>query len=97
MFRYFSKKISSANFRKILKESKNTKKQGELRVQDPYTLRCIPQIHGASKDTLDYVREIVSHYDNDRVMHMDIDAVEKLIEENKIVESVQGKIGELEI
>ena len=30
-------------------------------------------------------------------MHMDIDAVEKLIEENKIVESVQGKIGELEI
>lgn len=50
---------TAANFRKILKESKNTKKQGEQRVQDPYTLRCIPQIHGASKDTLDYVREKV--------------------------------------
>ena len=50
---------TAANFRKILKESKNTKKQGKQRVQDPYTLRCIPQIHGASKDTLDYVREKV--------------------------------------
>lgn len=48
---------TAANFREILKGSKNTTKQGELRVQDPYTLRCIPQIHGASKDTLEYVRE----------------------------------------
>ena len=29
--------------------------QGEVRVQDAYTLRCIPQIHGASKDALNYV------------------------------------------
>lgn len=29
--------------------------QGEIRVQDAYTLRCIPQIHGASKDALNYV------------------------------------------
>lgn len=24
-------------------------------VQDPYSFRCIPQVHGASKDTIDYV------------------------------------------
>lgn len=33
--------------------------QGEIRVQDAYTLRCIPQIHGASKDALNYVKEKV--------------------------------------
>ncbi len=33
--------------------------QGEIRVQDAYTLRCIPQIHGASKDALNYVKHKV--------------------------------------
>lgn len=33
--------------------------QGEVRVQDAYTLRCIPQIHGASKDALNYVKHKV--------------------------------------
>lgn len=28
-------------------------------VQDPYSFRCIPQVHGATKDTLDYVINIV--------------------------------------
>ena len=32
-------------------------KQGEKRVQDAYSLRCIPQIHGASWQVLDYVKE----------------------------------------
>ncbi|MDX1471991.1 MAG: aromatic amino acid lyase, partial [Flavobacteriaceae bacterium] len=27
-------------------------------VQDPYSFRCIPQVHGATKDTLKYVRSI---------------------------------------
>ncbi|MCS4485829.1 histidine ammonia-lyase [Staphylococcus americanisciuri] len=40
-----------------LEGSKLTTKQGELRVQDPYTLRCIPQIHGASFQVFNYVRE----------------------------------------
>ncbi len=50
---------TAENFRKILTESKCTTKQGEMRTQDPYTLRCIPQIHGASKDALEFVREKV--------------------------------------
>ncbi len=31
----------------------------EIRVQDGYSLRCIPQIHGASKDSINYVAEKV--------------------------------------
>lgn len=31
--------------------------QGEKRVQDAYSLRCIPQVHGATWQTLNYVRE----------------------------------------
>lgn len=46
---------SAANLLKILEGSGLTTRQGEKRVQDAYSLRCIPQIHGASKDALDYV------------------------------------------
>lgn len=38
-----------------LRGSERTTDQGELRVQDPYSLRCIPQVHGATRDTLEYV------------------------------------------
>ncbi len=48
---------TAENLLKLLKGSEFTSKQGELRVQDAYTLRCIPQIHGASKDAVDYVKE----------------------------------------
>ena len=33
--------------------------QNEIRVQDAYSLRCIPQVHGAIKDTLDFALEKV--------------------------------------
>lgn len=36
-------------------------KQNKDHVQDPYSLRCIPQVHGASKDTLDYCKKIVEN------------------------------------
>ncbi len=32
-------------------------RQGEKRVQDAYSLRCIPQVHGASWQALDYVKK----------------------------------------
>lgn len=47
---------TAKNMREILKGSSNVTKQGVERVQDSYVLRCIPQIHGASKDTLEYVK-----------------------------------------
>ena len=28
-------------------------------VQDPYSFRCIPQVHGAAKDTLEYVKSVI--------------------------------------
>lgn len=43
----------------ILADSKMTTRQGELRVQDAYSLRCTPQVHGASKDAINYVKEKV--------------------------------------
>ncbi|MFO7968961.1 MAG: histidine ammonia-lyase [Candidatus Izemoplasmatales bacterium] len=45
--------------KEILKDSKLTTKQGELRVQDAYSLRCSPQVLGASLDTLNYVYDII--------------------------------------
>ncbi|WP_277200473.1 histidine ammonia-lyase [Veillonella seminalis] len=47
------------NMRELLKGSTYITQQGELRVQDPYSLRCVPQIHGASKDALAFVKEKV--------------------------------------
>ena len=29
------------------------------RVQDPYSLRCVPQVHGASRDALDHLRRVL--------------------------------------
>lgn len=47
------------NLLRICEDSKLTTKQGEKRVQDAYTLRCIPQIHGASRPTIKYIKEVV--------------------------------------
>lgn len=43
----------------LLKDSNMTTRQGEIRVQDAYSLRCTPQVHGASKDAINYVKEKV--------------------------------------
>jgi histidine ammonia-lyase len=32
--------------------------QEKIHVQDPYSFRCIPQVHGASKDVIDYVKKV---------------------------------------
>ncbi|MGL5507190.1 MAG: HAL/PAL/TAL family ammonia-lyase, partial [Paraclostridium sp.] len=48
------------NVLEILENSEMTTKQGELRVQDAYSLRCSPQIHGASKDAIEYVKNKIN-------------------------------------
>ena len=45
--------------RTYLEGSKNVTRQGEVRVQDRYSLRCTPQVHGASWDALNYVKDRV--------------------------------------
>ncbi|MFT6844978.1 MAG: histidine ammonia-lyase [Flavobacteriales bacterium] len=47
--------IATANaFRKLLEGSEIITRKKE-HVQDPYSFRCMPQVHGASKDTLQHV------------------------------------------
>lgn len=36
-------------------------KRHKQHVQDPYSFRCIPQVHGAAKDTLSYVKGIIEN------------------------------------
>lgn len=50
---------TARNLLKLLEGSKNVTRQGQIRVQDAYSLRCCPQIHGASKDAVNYVRDHV--------------------------------------
>ncbi len=51
---------SAEILRQLLEGSRLTTEPGELRVQDAYSLRCIPQVHGASREGLEHVREVVS-------------------------------------
>ncbi len=50
---------TAENIRKLTEGSEYVTAQGELRVQDPYSLRCIPQVHGATKDSLYFLKEKV--------------------------------------
>ncbi|MCY0879583.1 MAG: histidine ammonia-lyase [Firmicutes bacterium] len=60
---------SAAHLRRLLEGSRLTTRPGERRVQDAYSLRCMPQVHGASRDAVTHVvdvltREINSVTDN---------------------------------
>ncbi|MEC9485657.1 MAG: histidine ammonia-lyase [Candidatus Izemoplasma sp.] len=44
---------------KMLTGSESVTRQGEKRVQDAYSLRCAPQVHGASLDALSYVKDTI--------------------------------------
>ena len=46
--------IAAANFRYILEGSEMQAKT-KTHIQDPYSFRCIPQVHGAVKDAVNYV------------------------------------------
>ena len=58
----------AANLRALMTGSPNvaSHRVGDVRVQDPYSIRCMPQVHGASRDALSYVR---------RVLEIEINAV----------------------
>ena len=54
-------KSVAANFRKILSGSPliESHRTNDDRVQDAYSLRCIPQVHGAVRDALNYVGNVL--------------------------------------
>ncbi|MFX1304497.1 MAG: histidine ammonia-lyase [Promethearchaeota archaeon] len=50
--------IVSKRMRKFLEDSQLVESHKDCgRVQDPYSLRCIPQVHGASRDALSHLKE----------------------------------------
>ena len=53
--------LVAANLRSLLADSEIMNSHRNCgRVQDAYSLRCMPQVHGASRDALGWVHEVVS-------------------------------------
>jgi histidine ammonia-lyase len=50
---------SAANVLRLTQGSELLAKRGE-KVHDPYCLRCIPQVHGAVRDAVEYARGVIS-------------------------------------
>lgn len=51
----------AANMRSLMagSEIRESHRHNDDRVQDAYSLRCIPQVHGASRDAIEYVRNVL--------------------------------------
>lgn len=52
--------IETARHIRELLEGSEIIKQHKQHVQDPYSFRCVPQVHGASKDTIDHVADVIT-------------------------------------
>ncbi len=52
-------RMTAVNINDILVDSEIAKQHKE-QVQDPYSFRCVPQVHGASKDTIAHVKKVVT-------------------------------------
>lgn len=52
--------VVAANLRALLRGSPIVESHKNCgKVQDPYSLRCMPQVHGATRDTLGYVEQVL--------------------------------------
>lgn len=53
---------SAANLWALLQGSaiRNSHRENDVRVQDPYCLRCMPQVHGAVRDQLSHVERVLA-------------------------------------
>lgn len=49
------------------------------RVQDPYSFRCVPQVHGATMDTIDYVKSVFLKEVNAVTDNPNVFAADKMI------------------
>lgn len=77
---HLGQKNVAANVRRLIEGSEIIEKYKNDRVQDAYSLRCSPQVHGASRDALDYVIqklevEINSVTDNPIIFPADEDVI----------------------
>jgi histidine ammonia-lyase len=59
---YRGQKNAAWNMRRLMHGStlRESHRTHDRRVQDAYSIRCIPQVHGASRDAVEYVYEKVS-------------------------------------
>ena len=54
-------KLVAARMLKFLKNSENLKAHEECeRVQDPYSMRCVPQVHGASRNAFEHLKQMAN-------------------------------------
>jgi histidine ammonia-lyase len=55
--------LSAANLRRLLDGSPivASHRHDDPRVQDAYSLRCTPQVHGAARDTLEHAARVADH------------------------------------
>jgi histidine ammonia-lyase len=57
---HHGQQVVAANIRRLLEGSEiQTSHRHCGKVQDPYSLRCVPQVHGASRDALDFARNCI--------------------------------------
>lgn len=52
--------IVAENIRRLIEGSEIIETYKKDRVQDAYSLRCLPQVHGASRDALSYVENVIN-------------------------------------
>jgi histidine ammonia-lyase len=59
---YEGQKKAAWNLRRMIAGSqiRESHRINDLRVQDAYSMRCIPQVHGASRDAIEYVYDKVT-------------------------------------
>lgn len=72
--------VVAENIRRLIEGSEIIEAFKKDRVQDAYSLRCLPQVHGASRDAIGYVKEKVeieinSVTDNPIIFHKDGEAI----------------------
>ncbi len=74
-------RASAANIWSLLQDSgiRDSHRQNDIRVQDPYCLRCMPQVHGAARDVI---------ADVERKVEIEINAVT----DNPLVFPEEGEI-----
>ncbi len=52
--------VVAENIRRLIEGSEIMQSHKDCqKVQDPYSLRCVPQVHGACRDAMDYARRVI--------------------------------------
>ena len=59
MIRAHPGQLATARAVRSLLEGSELIRRPKKHVQDPYSFRCMPQVHGATKDTIDYVAGVL--------------------------------------